>query len=410
MDIASYGIYACLFLALYFEIFLLITFLEKRPEEKTSTLPKRYPSVSILVPCWNEEKTLASTIESLLALEYPKDKFEIVVIDDGSTDGTRTIAESFTKNPQVKFFHKKNGGKYTALNFGIAHTTSDIVGCLDADSFVASDALIEMIKCFEQDQTAMAVAPAMKVYRPHTMLELMQSVEYTFGIFYKKMFDNLAAINVLPGPFSMYRRETFGIIGPYRQAHNSEDLEMTFRMHKHGLKILQAHTAFVYTTVPRTVRALVKQRTRWSQGFLQNSQDYSYMYLNPNFGNFGMFILPFSLASFAAGLYSAGYALFHILSSVVSFLFDTWKTHIPLHIPTTRRLDWFFIDTSTLSFIIIVVLLLSLVAIIIGQKIAETQLSPKSFLSYFMLYGFIAPLWLANAAWGAIRSKESTWR
>ena len=86
------------------------------------------------------------------------------------------------------------------------------------------------------------------------MLETMQAVEYTFGIFYKKMFDNLAALNVLPGPFSIYRREVFKKIGVFRHAHNTEDMEIAFRMHANGLKIVNAHTAFVYTTVPKTVR------------------------------------------------------------------------------------------------------------------------------------------------------------
>jgi cellulose synthase/poly-beta-1,6-N-acetylglucosamine synthase-like glycosyltransferase len=202
MDLGSLGIYACLFLALYFEVFLLISFLEKPPAKRTTTLPSRYPTVAILVPCFNEERTLAATINSLLALTYPKDKLSIVVIDDGSRDSTAAIAEQYVAaHPQVKFFTKPNGGKYTALNFGIEHTTAELIGCLDADSFVEKDALLEVVKRFEADPSVMAITPAMKVHRPQSWLELMQAAEYTFGIFYKKMFDNLAAISVLPGPF-----------------------------------------------------------------------------------------------------------------------------------------------------------------------------------------------------------------
>jgi len=412
MDIGAIGIYICLFLALYFEVFLLISFLERTPAPRTSLKPAHYPSVSILVPCFNEEKMVASTIQSLLALDYPKNKLEIVVIDDGSTDSTRAIAESFTKNPRIKYFYKENGGKYTALNFGIEHSTGEIIGCLDADSFAAPDALLEMMKTFEADPTIMACTPVMKVYKARTMLERMQAVEYTFGIFYKKMFDNLSALNVLPGPFSMYRREIFAKIGIFHHAHNTEDMEIAFRMQAHGLKIANAHTAFVYTTVPKTIRTLIKQRTRWSQGFLQNSRDYSYMYLNPRFGNFGMLILPIGLTAFFAGIYTAGYALYRLISSLVTRALDLFATRIPPQMPTLNpaHLDWFYINTSMLTFLIIFMLCMTLVAILLGARISETRPGIKSYLSYFLFFGLIAPLWLIRAAWGALLARESAWR
>lgn len=408
MNIGVWGIYFCLFVALYFEVFLLISFLEKRPQKKSSRLPNRYPNVSIIVPCFNEEQTIEGTLRSLLALEYPKTKLEIVVVDDGSTDSTLEVANRFIGNPQVSVYHKDNGGKYTALNFGIEHSQGELVGCLDADSFVEPDSLREIVKRLEGDETIMAITPAMKVFRPKRALELMQSVEYTFGIFYKKMFDNLAAINVLPGPFSVYRRDVFTQIGLFRHAHNTEDMEIAFRMHAHGLKIANAHNAVVYTTAPNTLRKLVKQRTRWSQGYLQNSRDYSFMYFNPRFGHFGMLVLPFMLIGFFAGIYTAGYLLWRLSSYTISKLLDLWATRIPLHMPT--HVGWFYFNTSVLTFLIVATLLLTLVAIMLGQRIAVTRLTLKSYLSYFAFFGLIAPIWLMRAAWGTLLSKDSSWR
>lgn len=414
MNIGAFGVYLCLFFALYFEVFLLISFFEKRPAAKTKTHPKNFPSVSMVVPCWNEERTLSNTVQSLLALDYPQGKLEIIIVDDGSADGTRTIAESFVQQSHsaraVRFFHKENGGKYTALNLGIRNSKSDIVGCLDADSFVNEDALIEAVKHFESDGSIMAITPAMKVYRPRTMIELMQSVEYTFGIFYKKMFDNIAAVSVLPGPFSLYRKEVFVKIGPFRHAHNTEDMEIAFRMHAHGLKIANAHTAFVYTTVPKTIRTLFKQRVRWSQGFLENSRDYRHMYFNPRFGNFGMLALPLGLTAFCAGLYTAGYALYTILDAILMRVLDLRATGIPLHAPSLSQFGWFYLNTSSLSLLVIIALLCMVTSILIGQRISDTSLSPKAFISFFALFGFVAPLWLARAVWGALRSREASWR
>ncbi len=409
MDIGASGVYFFLFLALYFEVFLLISFFEKQPSKKTDARPSRYPTVSLIVPCYNEEKTLAATVESLLALDYPKEKLSVIIVDDGSTDGTPKIASLYANHPQVTSMRKENGGKYTALNMGIEATHAELVGCLDADSFVAPDALIEAVKKFEEHPDTSAVIPAMKVHGPRNMLELMQAVEYTFGIFVKKMFDNLATIYVIPGPFSIYRREVFKVAGMFRHAHNTEDMEMAFRMHEHGLRIRNAHTAFVYTTVPSSVRALVRQRTRWSQGFLQNSMDYKHMFFNSRFGHFGVMVLPVVTAAFVGALYMTAYALYTTISWAGGRVLDHYATQVP---PTLAlpRLSWFYVDTSTMTLLIILVMSMTLTAILLGRRIAGANFGIGSLLSYFLLYGFIAPLWLAKAFAGAALSKQSTWR
>lgn len=409
MDAGALGVYAALFFALFFEVFLLLSFFERKPCKKTTLMPKVYPTVAVLVPCWNKGATLSPTIHSLLALDYPQDKLSIVIIDDGSTDNTWEAAQEFANNPQVSLYQKENeGSKYSALNFGLAHTDSELVGCLDADSFVEKDALIEMVKAFEADPEAMAAAPSMKVNKPRTMLELMQAVEYTFGIFYKKMFDNMGAISVLPGPFSIYRRALFEKVGTFRKAHHTEDMEMAFRMHKHGLKLVNVHTALVHTNVPTTVPALIRQRTRWSRGFLENSRDYAHMYFNRKYGNFGMLVLPFGLVAFAAGLYSAGYAVYTLAQSVIMKAIDYYATGIPPRLPHLQ-LDWFYLNTGMMLFLMVIMLVMTLAAVLLGQRIAGDRLGAKHLLSYFFLFGILAPLWLARAAFDTVLSRERGW-
>lgn len=411
MDMGAIGVYAALFLALFFEVILLISFFEKRPKERTDELPKRYPTTTIIVPCWNEGRTIGGTLESLLALNYPHDKLNIMVVDDGSRDNTGEVAKRYAQMypGRIEYHHKENGGKWTALNFGISNTQSELVGCLDADSFVDREALMEIVKLLEHDPSIMAVTPAMKVNAPHRLIERMQAVEYTFGIFFKKMFDNLSAISVLPGPFSFYKREIFEKIGMFKHAHNTEDMEIAFRMHQHGLRIANAHTAYVYTNVPTTVRALIKQRTRWSQGFLQNSQDYRHMYFNRTFGNFGMLVLPVGLAGFVAALYTASYMLYNLVRFGYAKVSAAFLSGIPPQLPSPH-FDWFYIDTSMMLFLTITTAIMTFVAVLLGQRIAKTELGPSHFISYFLLFGLIAPLWLARAAWGALLARESAWR
>lgn len=410
MDIGAIGVYVCLFLGLFFEVFLLISFLEKKPKKKNLFKPSHYPTATILVPCWNKAKTLGATVESLLALEYPKDKLSILIIDDGSTDETYEAAQGFAHNPQVRILQKKNeGSKYSALNFGIANSQSELVGCLDADSFVAPDALLEVVKRFQEEPEIMAVTPAMRVHHPRNILELMQAVEYVFGIFCRKMFDNLSALTVLPGPFSIYKREVFTKIGTFRKAHHTEDMEMAFRMHANGLRIANAHTAIVSTKVPTSVGALIRQRIRWSRGFLENARDYSYMFFNPRYGNLGFMALPLGFAAFLAGIYSAVFMAYTFLSALVTNVLDMWMTGIPPQIPQLPRFEWFYMDTSMTTFLVFTVLALTLVAIFIGKHIAQTRLPIHSLISYFALFGFIAPVWLARAIWDTVVAKETGW-
>lgn len=409
MEIGALGIYICLFLSLYFEVFLLITFLEHKREPKTSASPAYYPTVAIIVPCWNKAKTLRATVESLLALDYPKSRLSIIIIDDGSTDGTLRAAGRFAKNRQVHIFSKENeGSKFSALNFGIAHSESELVGCLDADSFVEPDALTEMVKHFEREPDTMAVTPVLKVYQPKNLLELMQAVEYTFGIFWRKMLDHLGAISVLPGPFSIYRREVFERIGTFRRAHHTEDMEIAFRMQERGLRIANAHTAHVHTKVPSALGDLLRQRTRWNRGYLENSRDYARLYFNPRLGNLGLLVLPYGLFMFVGGLYTALYLLSRTAISMLQKGSDLWATQIPLHVGAPH-FEWFYINTSVLTFLVMITFLVTLLVVYIGQRIGSVRLPLHSFLPYVLLYGFVAPLWLARALWDTVLSRDRGW-
>src|SRR3989344_4327688 len=158
--------YPFLFIAIFFESFVLVTLLSKPAREaRARTQSTSTPSVAVIVPCWNEATTVAMTCDSLLALEYPKEKLEIILVDDGSTDTTREAMARFAEHPRVRIIHKENGGKHTALNAGIAATRAELVGCLDADSFVEKGALREIVACFDNPQVAATIA-TIAIHKP----------------------------------------------------------------------------------------------------------------------------------------------------------------------------------------------------------------------------------------------------
>lgn len=413
-DITNSIAYVFLFLSLNFEVFLLITYFENRIAiaEEANLLaigPKRYPTVTIIVPCWNEENTVSKTIHSLLSLDYPKNKLKIMIIDDGSTDKTWERIQKFKNNPQVEVYTKTNGGKYTALNFGISKLSSDLVGCLDADSYVHKDALKHIIMQFENKEI-MAVAPSVKLWQPKGPLQLLQKVEYGFGIFTRKMFYYMQAVYITPGPFSIFRTNVFKELGGYRHAHNTEDIEIALRMQKNNYKIAHAHNAMVYTVPPDTLRKLLKQRVRWSYGFIKNAEDYREMFFRRKYGNLGVFILPMAAISVISILTISGLAVIGFIRSAINKYLEIqtvgWNPNW-----ISFNFDWFFINTELIALIGVVTTIGTVTMILISKKMSEGKLDLGLDLIFFMtLYMFIAPLWIGKAAFNAIFGVKASWR
>lgn len=401
--------YTLIFLSLYFEVFLLMTFFEnlKKTKKEEKKIITRYPTVTVVVPAYNEEKTVAKTIETLLKLDYPKDKLKITVVDDGSKDKTWEELQKYKNHPQVEIYRKENGGKFTALNFAITNSTSEIIGCLDADSFVEPHALKSIVSYFEESD-AMAVTPAVKIHKPDNILRHLQRNEYNMGVFNKKVLGQLDAINVTPGPFSFFRREVFEKIGLFKHAHNTEDMEIAMRMQKHGLKIRNAHRACVYTVGPATLKGLYKQRLRWIYGYLRNLIDYREMVLTRKHGNLSMFFLPFSAIMIFAALYYTTMIAYNIgdniIGKVIKFnsvgFFWTWP-----------RFDWFFVDTSAVLFLFIILVTLSLLTITIGSRISDNRWGLSVHSLYFpFIFPIISLVWLIKAIYNIITKEKTSWR
>jgi len=412
----TYLTYAVLFVSLYVEVFYTLSFFEKgnlsSPEntKKSSRHPKPLPNVTILVPCWNEETTVKKTVHSLLALNYPKKKLSIFLIDDGSTDNTWEIMQQFTNHPQICIFHKDNGGKHTALNLGLEHVTSEIVGSLDADSFVHPEALLRMMETFQDDKDVMAVTPAMKIYRTDSLMRLIQHAEYLLGVFLRKAGANMNALYVTPGPFSLFRTIIFSKIGNYKNAHLTEDMEFAMRMQHNGYKIGNRSDAYVYTVGPKTLRALYKQRLRWTYGFINNARDYKGLFFNPKHGDLGILIMPTAMFFLFAAIFFSGVAFF-------TWGKDAWKgieqlRAVGFHIPDLSLPSWFFFNTDAMIFITAAVLALTLGILVIGKKIGgeKPHIIWWDTLSFLLLYGAIATLWNIAAVYKTIASRDVKWR
>lgn len=389
----------------------MISFFEnkKKIEEESTSEPTIFPTVTIAVPCWNEEKTLSGTLDSLLLLDYPKDKLEIIVVDDGSKDKTFDVAEKYVQlyPQQIKFFRKENGGKHTAVNLALELSKAELFGCLDADSFVAKNTLKTIVGYFNNDKDVKAVTPCIHIRRPKTLIQRMQAIEYLLGVFMRKAFGQIDAIQVTPGPFSIFRREVFETLGGYRKAHNTEDFEITLRMHKANYKIVNSHKALVYTVGPATPRGYFFQRLRWARGFLENSIDYRELFFKKKYGNFGMFTLPTAFLFMFYSLYAAVYTVLAALSSWKNIALRWLTIGVHMSLPT---IDIFYLNTTVMAFIAMTLFTVFLLALYIGSTLTDDrQQFYKNFPVFIVLYPFFAPAFLARAVFDTFTNRKNEW-
>lgn len=403
------------FTAMYVQIFFLVTFLEKRKHivHNPAKLDlDYYPTVTITVPCYNEEKTIGKTVASLLSLDYPKDKIKLFLIDDGSRDNTWNIIKEFDNGANILSFKKPNGGKHTALNLALEKSDSEFFGCLDADSMVHPQALIRILKYFERDPKTMAVAPSIIVYEPKNFLQKAQSIEYDMAIYTKKMLGFIGGIHVTPGPFSIFRKAVFDDLGPYHKAHNTEDQEIALRMQEHGYKIDHCPDAYVYTCAPNTVPKLYRQRLRWIYGFIKNLMDYKHLLFNKKYGSVALFTLPSGLL----GVIGVVFLMVNVIMNVSRFVIDKVGEIKAIGLSNLHfngfnfHFDWFFFNTKAVLWFTVIMYILVLISVLVGRKLAEGKKGiPISVLYYGIVYTIIAPFWMLKAIYNSLISKESSW-
>ena len=277
---------------LFYTIFWLLTLLDQKdlPRQKL----KQFPKVSILIPAHNEEKHIKQSVDSVFRLDYPADKIEIILVDDGSTDNTSSVCRSIKKeNPDrsIVLLSTPGQGKWAALNVGLKMASGEFFACLDADSFVSGNSLKNLLSYFVDENTAV-VLPLLKVYNPKSFFQRVQWYEYVLNMFYKRLLGLRDAIHVAPGPFSVYRTGVLREVGGFRQAHFTEDFEIILRLQQRHCKIVQVPDSIVYTIAPISLSELLKQRYRWFRGSFLNVWDYKGMLFRSKYGDFGMFQLP----------------------------------------------------------------------------------------------------------------------
>lgn len=272
-------------------------FKERKKEKTLGDFPalETYSKVSIIVPAYNEEVNIISSLNNLLKQTYPN--FDIIMVDDGSKDSTYKKAnEAFSNHPKLKIFTKSNGGKATALNFGISQTDAEYVVCIDADTQLQHDAVKYLIARFLNSDPAeeiAAVAGNVKVGNTVNWLTRWQSIEYTTS----QNFDRLAyahinAITVIPGAIGAFKKSVIIEAGGYSTDTLAEDCDITVKILKAGYTVANENRAVAVTEAPESVKQFLKQRFRWTYGIMQMFWKQRQTFLNPKYKGLGLWAMP----------------------------------------------------------------------------------------------------------------------
>lgn len=264
------------FLALAFKIAIVIglsrvvlivplALLQRRREG----LLKPHPAtISVVIAAYNEAKVITRTVQSVLASDVALE--EVIVVDDGSSDGTsEVVREAFATDPRVRVLTKPNGGKASALNYGIAEAQGELLFHIDADTILAPEAIGRLAAHFADPNVA-AVAGNIQVGNRINLLTNWQDLEYiTSQNLDRRAYSYLNCITVVPGAIGMWRHAMVNEVGGYRTDTLAEDMDLTWRLRRAGYRLDNEPQALAYTEAPERFIPFFKQRFRWSYGTLQ---------------------------------------------------------------------------------------------------------------------------------------------
>ncbi len=398
-------IYAALFISTFTGVLFLLTFFENINKMGNPRI-RKYPSVCIVIPAHNEEPSIASTIESALAIDYPKNQLEIYVVENGgSKDKTYEIAKRYRKKG-VNVISLKKGGKGNAMNYVIKKTKSDIFISMDADTYADKDVLKKMLGYFN-DPKVMAVAPTMKSKQTDNLSQKIQNIEYLVGAFLRKVYHLLDSVYVTPGAFTAYRKTFFDKHGGFDTKNITEDIEMTLRIQSKRYKITNAIDASVYTITPKKMSDLFWQRIRWYLGYIDAMVQYKNILFSTKHGYLGTIIGPTAVASILYMIYLFSVMLFELGKTLLAVAYAGGQGSNPLLLLQQLKFNPFYYSFSVIGFIAVLAILMSIVMFFMARRFSSDKSDYKiGYIGFSVLYIFLFAAWWIGAIYYKVLGRE----
>jgi peptidoglycan-N-acetylglucosamine deacetylase len=305
------------FIAFYFLFLFILIYIQNKPKiEWVPPVTKKY-SLSIVIPCYNEEKSIGKTIDNLARNGYSELK-KIIVVDDRSTDKSYKIMKEYEKKYPglVKAVQtpKNTGNAAGAKNYGSIFVKTELIGFTDADSFPEKGAIEKMIGFFDQERVG-AVTSTVLVQNRKNLLCRLQAIEYIVIKFSRKLLEFVDSIYVTPGPLAVYRRSAFEEIGRFDELNLTEDIEITWNLLANKYLVKMSVPSKVYSIAPTKVKAWFKQRLRWNMGGVQTMFKHRKAFMKN--GMLGAFVLPFFIFSWIIGVFGLAIISYRIIRLII---------------------------------------------------------------------------------------------
>jgi len=336
--ISAYLLFFLSLLIIRYAVLILYSFMEHleyilRRKHEPKSRPqddKLLPMITLVVPAYNEGPVIQPALRSLLLLDYPN--YEILVIDDGSTDDTYEKALAVAREPHdvpIRIISKPNGGKADALNTGMTQARSEFVLNMDGDTKLSSNTLRACIRHFD-DPSVGAVAGNVKVLNRENMWTKVQALEYIEGLaMARKAQSFMRTVNIIPGPLGMFRKSALQQVGGYDRDTFAEDCDLTLKLLMRGWHVVYEPTAVAWVETPSHLLDLLKQRYRWTRGILQATRKHSAALWHPRKAGINFFILWYMLFEgivwpFSTVLGNVFFVYIGLQYGVAIFLFYWW--------------------------------------------------------------------------------------
>ena len=408
-------IYISIYLGLVATAFYVLGYHSDKKKKKQLFTDAELPKVSIIIPVWNEEKSVARTLESIFSSDYPSKKFEVILVDNNSKDKTMQIAKKIQqKHTKLKIYHETKQGKGCALNLGIKKASGDIIFSMDADTLVEPQSVKEMARYFKNPEIT-SVTPSMLIYKPKGILQRVQQAEYLFGLFIRKAFTSVNGIHVTPGAFSAYRKTFFDKYGGYDENNITEDLEMSLRIQYEGHSIEYSPESPAYTIAPNTFKALMVQRRRWYAGLMRNTWKYKGL-ISPKYGDLGIFILPIAWISIFFSVFIINYLAFNMITNFHSELILLNKVNFSfagffsISTYAIERILFGIISNPVIIFLLFFVVLLGVYMKFATKKVGKVKGLPATVVLYFLFFAIFFGFWWTISVIYVALNKKIKWR
>lgn len=401
----------------FFTLWLVIIWLQviylKEPEKQEK---HDLPTVTIGVPAYNEGKTITKTINSIVKSGYPKEKIEIIVVNDGSMDNTARVVEGLIKKHRdfdIKLINKENSGKAPSVNIALKQAKGEIFGVVDADSRIDADCMKLLMPHFDDEKVG-AVISRIKVDKPRKMLERIQRFEYIMSNMIRRLMARIGTLAMTPGVLSIYRTNLIRKLGGFDESKENltEDLEIAMRLKYNGYRVEMEQKSITHTKVPPTLNFLWRQRVRWARGFIYNHWKYRSMFFSRKHSIFGIFQMPINVLVVILLIFNIGIISYSLLNDTIEFAIrsatiEGYFINNILSIPTIKEVALgqnFRVMIPIFLYTVLGIYLIYLTHRIFKEKLARNVVPV---VAYFLFVPYFMTLnWISSITKEILRTKK----